>query len=88
MFSARVNSRTRGCTHTCNLQIKMEVRVKSAESENHKEKKHRKRKQKEKDYKGDVDILSGAVVKKFSSNLALFIVVCGIKCLQNTGTQT
>lgn len=57
----------------------MEVPVKSAEGENHKEKKRRKRKQKEMDYKGDVDILNGAVVKKFSCNLAEFVVVCGIK---------
>jgi len=48
----------------------MEVSVKSAEGEIHKEKKHKKRKQRELDPKGDVDILNGAVVKTFSSNLA------------------
>lgn len=48
----------------------MEVSVNSAEGEVHKEKKHKKRKQKELDPKEDVDILNGAVVKTFSSNLA------------------
>ena len=38
--------------------------VKSAEGENHKEQKHRKRRQKDMDYKGDLDILNGAVAKK------------------------
>lgn len=48
----------------------MEVSAKSAGGENHKQKKHKKRKQKEVDPKGDVDLLNGAVVKKFSGILA------------------
>ena len=49
--------------------------VESAEGEIHMERKHKKRKQKEVDPKGNVDILNGAVVKAFSSNFALSIVV-------------